>query len=463
MAFFSNDNHKDMEYSDKTGGSSSSTEEPIGIASDGSLLHPSKPKGTVFNRRTVMVIGTAFGLIILLGVLYAFAPAQPQSSAVDATSTLQGVQQPPGAYIATPDELNKIPSSYKENLSPDQSMTSNALQPAYDVPPYNPSIPLSPPQLQPQQQTELVPLQPVANAAPQESEEQKEMTAVRKSPIRFGNTSAAEDASKQNPKQSTYTNSLQVIDNWDNSLKETIGTVMGGLKETPTKPVPVSDDQNQQDEKRQFRNQNQGNSFYATSGIQAPVSKFELKAGTIIPVTLITGINSDLPGNITAQVRENVYDTVSGKYLLIPQGAKVIGTYDSKVAYAQNRVLVGWSRLIFPNGYSLDLQNLSGVDGGGYSGLHDKVNNHYGKLFTGVLLTSILSAGAKVATGSNNPNPTYGSLAGQGVAENVANVGTKLAEKNINIQPTLEIQPGFKFNLFVDKDFILRPYVERPR
>ena len=177
-----------------------------------------------------------------------------------------------------------------------------------------------------------------------------------------------------------------------------------------------------------------------------------------MPVVLITGLNSDLPGNLIAQVRENVYDTVSGKYLLVPQGAKVIGVYDSKVAYAQNRALVNWTRMIFPNGYSLDLQDLSGIDQSGYTGLKDRVNNHTGKLVTGIFLTSILGAAVEMAQGSNNDNPTYDELAAQGASQALQQAGNKLVQKDLDVQPTLEIRPGFLFNLFVDKDFILKPY-----
>jgi type IV secretion system protein VirB10 len=222
-----------------------------------------------------------------------------------------------------------------------------------------------------------------------------------------------------------------------------------------------TDDQNMQGEKREFveKEKKERNGFYVKGGLIPVLSRYELKAGNIIPGVMITGINSDLPGRLVGQVRENIYDTVTGRHLLIPQGTRVIGTYDSKVAYAQERVLIVWTRLIFPNGDSIDLEGMDGVDLSGYAGLRDKVNNHYGKLITGVVLSSILSATAKVAAGNyDSGQASFGQLAASGAAQEVANVGAKIADKNLNVQPTIEITPGMKFNVFVNKDLILRPY-----
>jgi type IV secretion system protein VirB10 len=174
---------------------------------------------------------------------------------------------------------------------------------------------------------------------------------------------------------------------------------------------------------------------------------------------MITGIDSDLPGHLVGQVRENVYDTVTGQYLLIPQGTRIIGTYDSKIAYAQERVLIVWTRLIYPNGDSIDLEGMGGVDMSGYAGLSDQVNNHYLKLLGGVLLSTMLSTSAKIAAGNNAVGQAdIGQLAAAGAGEEINKAGSSLVEKNLNVQPTLEIRPGFKFNVFVSKDLILKPY-----
>ena len=173
----------------------------------------------------------------------------------------------------------------------------------------------------------------------------------------------------------------------------------------PKMPWEKDQDQNMQQEKRDFtkeeKTQGSAKEAYLKNPMIPAFSRYEVKAGSIIPGVMITGINSDLPGKLVGQVRENVFDTVTGHHLLIPQGTRVIGAYDSKVAYAQERVLIVWTRLIFPNGDSIDLEGMDGVDLSGYAGLTDKVNNHWTKLITGVVLSSILSAGSKVAAGNN--------------------------------------------------------------
>lgn len=226
----------------------------------------------------------------------------------------------------------------------------------------------------------------------------------------------------------------------------------GGLNQTDT-------DQNMQGEKKAFiQSSNQIDDDYLGSMLKNPISPYELQAGTIIPGILITGINSDLPGQITGQVRSNVYDSISGKYLLIPQGSKLTGLYDSQIAYGQERVLVVWKRIIFPNGQSINLQGMPGVDMSGYAGFNDQVNNHYGKIFGSVILMSALGAGAQLAQPQNNNNPfaapTVGQTLAQSLGTNLANTGSMITAKNINMQPTLEIRPGYKFNISVTKDMV---------
>jgi type IV secretion system protein VirB10 len=231
----------------------------------------------------------------------------------------------------------------------------------------------------------------------------------------------------------------------------------------PKMPWEKEQDQNMQQEKRDFVKEEKtlgdAKQAYLKNPLIPAFSRYEVKAGSIIPGVMITGINSDLPGKLVGQVRENVFDTVTGRYLLIPQGTRVIGAYDSKVAYAQERVLIVWTRLIFPNGDSIDLEGMDGVDLSGYAGLTDKVNNHWTKLITGVVLSSILSAGSKVAAGNNQVGTaSFAQQAASGASEAVNTVGAKFTEKNLNIQPTLEIRPGSKFNVFVNKDMILKRY-----
>ncbi len=202
--------------------------------------------------------------------------------------------------------------------------------------------------------------------------------------------------------------------------------------------------------------------IYLHEGLKDPLSPYEIKAGTIIPGILITGINSDLPGNITGQVLSNVYDSVSGRHLLIPQGAKLNGKYDFQIVYGQERLLVVWNRILYPNGQSLSLEGMTGVDLSGYAGFQDLVNNHYGKLFSSVVLMSALSAGAQLSQPQQNnalSGPTVGQTLAQSLGTNISNVGTQIVSKSLNVQPTITIRPGYEFNINVTKDIVfLKPY-----
>ena len=198
---------------------------------------------------------------------------------------------------------------------------------------------------------------------------------------------------------------------------------------------------------------------YLTHRIQEPVSPYQLMAGTVLPAVLISGINSDLPGQIISQIRENVYDTVTGSYLLIPQGAKLIGSYDNMIAWGQDKVMVVWSRLIFPDGASIVLDNMEGGDVSGYAGFHDRVNNHYLKLGVAILFSSVLSVGATQAHGDiQGYHATWDQQLAANVGKDINKTGQKIVERQLNVPPTIEIRPGYPFNVMVNKDVILREY-----
>ncbi|HYQ92337.1 MAG TPA: TrbI/VirB10 family protein [Candidatus Competibacteraceae bacterium] len=219
--------------------------------------------------------------------------------------------------------------------------------------------------------------------------------------------------------------------------------------------------QNQQAEKAAFLKAAEAHTpGYLDEARTAPLGPYEVKAGSIIPAVLLSGINSDLPGAVVAQVRETVYDYVSARHVLIPQGSRLVGRYDSQIAYGQERVLVVWERILFPDGSSLAIKGMPGVDGIGQGGASDEVDNHYGKLLGGVILSSILGVGAQVAYGPkvNTSDPSIGQLAMEGVAGNVNQVGQQITRKNLNVQPTLVIRPGYLFNVLVTRDLVLPVY-----
>ena len=191
-----------------------------------------------------------------------------------------------------------------------------------------------------------------------------------------------------------------------------------------------------------------------------PVSALELKAGSLLPCVLISGINSDLPGNIIGQVSENVYDTATGRYLLVPRGSRLIGRYDHQISAGQNRVLVIWSRLIFPDGSSLALDNLQGTDTSGFSGFKGSVDRHWGPLLTSALLVALIGAGVEAASPSNsgsvfsNNDKSVGSILRERTATAIADVMTQIIKQNVNRQPTILIKPGYRFMIFAQHDIV---------
>jgi hypothetical protein len=178
-----------------------------------------------------------------------------------------------------------------------------------------------------------------------------------------------------------------------------------------------------------------------------------------VPAALITGVRSDLPGQITAQVTENIFDSPTGRAKLIPQGARLIGSYDSQVAFGQSRVLLVWRRLFMPNGRSIVLERQQGADAGGYSGLEDEVDNHWNELFKAALLSTILGVGAELGSGADNGNNTAILQALRlGAANSINQTGQQIVRRNLNIQPTLTIRPGFPVRVIVNRDLVLEPY-----
>lgn len=219
-------------------------------------------------------------------------------------------------------------------------------------------------------------------------------------------------------------------------------------------------DMNRQAEKKNFLRNEEHRKIYNSGRELYAVSPYEVKAGTFIPGILISGINSDLPGNMKAQVREDVYDTVTGNTLLIPKGTTLIGTYDSGVTFGQTRALVVWQRLIFPNGKTVLLDNMGGVDLSGYAGFKDKVDNHNLALFKAVVLSSILGAGTAIVSDNDDDDEDndWQGEAGRGAGEQVITIGNRLADKLLALQPTITIRPGYRFNIMLHSDLVLTPY-----
>lgn len=216
-------------------------------------------------------------------------------------------------------------------------------------------------------------------------------------------------------------------------------------------------DPNGQSSKEDFFNSDLKDLGYLPNRVVPQQSLYELKRGSVIPATLITGINSDLPGRITAQVSQNVYDSATGHRLLIPQGAKLFGRYDSKVSFGQSRVLVVWSDIIFPDGSTLQIGGMAGTDAEGYGGFNDKVNNHYLKTFGSAVMIALIGTGIDMAVPQSSTLATQDTASDavrRNFAETFGRVADRTIQRNMDVQPTLEIRPGYKFNVLVDQDLV---------
>ncbi|TIM40779.1 MAG: TrbI/VirB10 family protein [Mesorhizobium sp.] len=220
--------------------------------------------------------------------------------------------------------------------------------------------------------------------------------------------------------------------------------------------APAESDQNNQQRKLDFLSQRSTGGIYNPHALQTPISPYQLMAGSVIAASLITGINSDLPGLVVAQVTENVHDTVTGNILLIPQGSRLIGVYDSVVAFGQKRALLVWQRILLPDGSSVEIDNLPASDTAGYAGLEDKVDFHTWQLIKGVALATLLGVGTEFSLGENESDLVKAIR--ESAQQNASRAGQRITEKNLNIQPTIIVRPGWPLRVIVHKDIVLRPY-----
>jgi type IV secretion system protein VirB10 len=238
------------------------------------------------------------------------------------------------------------------------------------------------------------------------------------------------------------------------AINEQVGTAV-----TAGVPIDAGAAQNMQDRKNAFLNTAPDRRTLSPDRLQAPDSPYVIQAGSVISAALITGIRSDLPGQIIAQVTQATYDSPTGRYLLIPAGSKVIGQYDSSIAFGQSRVLLVWTRLIRPDGTSIVLERQSGTDTQGYAGLEDDVDYHWHSLTKAALLSTVLSTGAEAGTSSSENNLVQALR--MGTSNSINQAGQQIVQRELGVQPTLTIRPGFPVRIVVARDLVLAPYNEK--
>ncbi|KAB2688495.1 TrbI/VirB10 family protein [Brucella tritici] len=213
--------------------------------------------------------------------------------------------------------------------------------------------------------------------------------------------------------------------------------------------------QTAQDRQNAFLNGPVDRRTTSSDRVMAPASPFVLQAGAVIPAALITGIRSDLPGQITAQVTENIYDSPTGRSLLVPQGTRIIGQYDNNVQFGQRRVLLVWNRLIFPNGRSIVLERQPGADTQGYAGLEDGVDYHWWDLAKAAGLSTLLAVGTELAVSDED---RLVAAIRDGAQDTINDAGQQIIRRQLQVAPTLTIRPGFPVRVIVTRDLVLEPY-----
>lgn len=226
----------------------------------------------------------------------------------------------------------------------------------------------------------------------------------------------------------------------------------GADPQLPASPTPTA--QISQTGKQAFLAQASNQRTVSAERLTTPVSPNILQAGSIIPAALITGVRSDLPGQITAQVTANVYDSPTGRTLLIPQGARLIGEYDSEIAAGQTRVLLAWDRLIMPDGRSIILERQPGADGAGFAGLQDRVDQHWGNLLKAAAVSTLLGVGAELGVDSDDELTR---ALRRGSQDTINQTGQQIVRRELNVQPTLTIRPGHPMRVILTRDLVLEP------
>lgn len=395
------------------------------------LLRTPAPRPTRYKKN--LIAGLSLGAVVCIGGALTYGlfsgPHQGSGNASNTQNNTPAQQ--------TPDVFGDFPTGYAQ--------VTAAGKPA--PPPATPKA-----TMQPRQSMQANTGDQSGGADPDapETEAQK----ATKSSIFFSNTT--DQAAQLTAVQSTTPAAPQ--------LMPTSITGAAGANSPPTDSTAA--DPGQQAEKNSFINTNASSQAattdYTGTPLETPASPYEVQAGSVIPAAMLTVINSDLPGDVTAQVTENVYDSATGNYLLIPQGSRLYGKYDSLISYAQNRVLVVWNRLIFPNGNSIDLGGMVGTDETGQSGVQDQVNRHILGLTAALATATLVSFGPSLAldigqSGGSGSTNIYTNPA-QTLGQDTNNIGQEFVSKELNRPNTITIRAGWPLRVMVNKDMILEPY-----
>ena len=401
----------------------------------------SPPSAKRFNKRVLGALLGGSSLAILLAA--GFALRSPDSKAVAPQELYNTTSK------ALPDALNALPENYSEVEEKPQlgilgpplpgDIGAGLYGKPKDIPTDNPF------RYQPPSSYAPAPLQSYGGTAPQTS---SKVPTARTSNLFFIANDGGGDSAK-----TSQAPAPAFADPGVAALAAIFGQGGSGIIPQSVSGREVS--RNTNDKNGPFESDLNDAEIYNPHSLRTPISPYQVMAGTIIPASLVTGLNSDLPGQVIAQITENVYDSPTGKHLLLPQGTRLLGRYDSDIDDGQSRALVVWSRLIRPDGSSLVIENLPGVDLSGQAGLRDKVDRHTGSLFKAALLSSILSVASELATDDED---ALTEAIGAGGQDTINQAGQRVVTRALSRKPTLRVRPGWRLGIIVNRDLVLSPY-----
>ena len=391
-----------------------------------------RPQPVTRINRKVLIGGAAIVLLFISGIV--LVALKPPSLRISGPNELFNVE-----HKAITDALAKLPATY-EGMKPDKK--PEAKGPA----PLAPGIPkLTEPTNDAIDEAERLEKARLARMAGQARESAVFFRLLLKTPPR--EAVKAEVVPDRIPSTKVPENELNSLSLLQASLRAR--ALAGDVDLQPNDPT-------EQLRKLSFLKAGPEKDIYNPHGLQKPASPYQLMAGTIIAASLVSGLNSDLPGFVIAQVTENVFDSIAGRHLLVPQGSRLIGKYDNVIAFGQERALVVWQRIIMPDGTSIVIDSLPATDTGGYAGLADQVDLHTWKLLKGVALATVLGVGSELAFGSSD-NDLVKALQ-QSTQSTTNRAGQRLVERYLNVQPTITVRPGWPLRVIVHKDIVLQPY-----
>ena len=377
-------------------------------AVDAFRLRGESPRVMRLSRKTLASIGAAGGIAIGGALLWALQPSAPKSS-----DNLYSADTANRAEVVT-----GAPADYGK------------------VPKLGPPLPgdLGRPIVAAQRDGETVPVPPMGSSP-------------------AGTRSPAEEA-RDRARQEREAATTSRLFLGGGAAGAGMAEALRGSIEPAAPPAPAAGARSPNAARRAFLEGGAGKPNESPERVRGPSSPYILQSGSVIPAALITGIRSDLPGQVTAQVTQNVYDSPTGRILLIPQGARLVGDYDSEIAAGQERVLLAWDRLILPGGRSIRLDRQPGTDARGMAGLADRTDHHWGSMLRAALVSTLLGVGAEL--GSDGDDAIVRALR-DGSQDTINQSGRRLVERQMNIPPTQTIRPGFALRVLVTRDLILEP------